>query len=106
MKPLSINSTQNLLVRLVRAAESVTIELFVAPEDSDIYLRMEQVMVGEWGPGALTESICGPTDDRIPSNDPAVGNDDTAQARLIIGSEEAGAVDLTNATGHAPGQTA
>ena len=52
---------------------SVKIDLFVAPEDRDVFLRMDNIMIGEWNIGAPTESICGPTDDRIPSNDPRAG---------------------------------
>ncbi|UCF65298.1 MAG: hypothetical protein JSW33_05570, partial [bacterium] len=53
--------------------EGVTVELYVAPGDKDVFLRMEQIMVGEWGPAAILESICGSSDDRIPSSDPAAG---------------------------------
>jgi len=52
---------------------SVKIDLFVATEDRDVFLRMDNIMIGEWNIGAPTESICGPTDDRIPSNDPRAG---------------------------------
>ncbi len=52
---------------------AVKLELYAVGSDRDIFLEMKEIMVGEWAPGALTESICGPTDDRIPSNDPATG---------------------------------
>jgi hypothetical protein len=34
---------------------------------------MQEVIVGEWQPGDIPESQCGPTDDRLPSDDPAAG---------------------------------
>ncbi len=53
--------------------DAVTLELYVAEGDQGVFVRMQEIMVGEWVQGPPLESICGPTDDRIPSNDPAVG---------------------------------
>ena len=52
---------------------AVSVELFVAPGDEGVFLSLDNIIVGEWANGSLLESICGPTDDRIPSNDPAAG---------------------------------
>ncbi len=51
----------------------VEIKLFVAPLDKQIFFETDEVMVGEWADGSLPESQCGPTDDRISSNQPATG---------------------------------
>lgn len=49
--------------------DAVEIQLHVGPSDLNVFLQLKEVFVGE--PPA--ESQCGPTDDRIPSNDPRVG---------------------------------
>jgi len=51
----------------------VELQLYVASLDNDVFLRMEEVTVGEWAPGEIPESQCGPLDDRVPSSDPAAG---------------------------------
>ncbi|NNF57946.1 MAG: PKD domain-containing protein [Rhodothermaceae bacterium] len=50
--------------------DAIEIELYVAPGDESVRVRMDQVVVGEHG---VPESQCGPVDDRTSSNDPAVG---------------------------------
>ncbi|MEE9448921.1 MAG: hypothetical protein V3V72_02630, partial [Ignavibacteriaceae bacterium] len=52
---------------------AVEISLFVAPLDNNIFFIVNEVVVGEWGVGNVIESICGPTDDRIASDQPATG---------------------------------
>jgi V8-like Glu-specific endopeptidase len=53
--------------------DKVQIELYVAPMDNNIYFNVQEVVVGDWATGSPIESICGTTDDRQASNDPAVG---------------------------------
>jgi V8-like Glu-specific endopeptidase len=50
---------------------SVEINLFAAPMDRQVFINVDEVMVGEWFAGDPFYSICGPTDDRIHSNQPA-----------------------------------
>ena len=50
--------------------DAVEVTLHVAPGDEGVFVRMDEVIVGEHG---APESQCGPTDDRQPSNDPKVG---------------------------------
>ena len=52
---------------------AVEIKLYVAPEDRGVFINLDEVIVGEWGSEDPIESICGPTDDRTPSNHPATG---------------------------------
>jgi len=52
---------------------AVELKLFVAPEDRGVFISVDEVILGEWGNEEPIESICGPTDDRIPSNHPATG---------------------------------
>ncbi|GAB4300445.1 MAG: hypothetical protein Kow0098_27840 [Ignavibacteriaceae bacterium] len=52
---------------------TVELELWVAPGDANIYVGVDEIMVGEYAGLANTESICGPTDDRISSNNPKTG---------------------------------
>ncbi len=52
--------------------DAVEVKLFVAPGEEDVFVRMEEVVVGDEPPSA-PESQCGPTDDRTPSNNPAAG---------------------------------
>ncbi|MFK7848540.1 MAG: PKD domain-containing protein [Rhodothermales bacterium] len=55
--------------------DAVRVELHVAPGDEDVYVSVNEVMVGDFGaPVSSTPlSQCGPVDDRIASTDPAVG---------------------------------
>jgi V8-like Glu-specific endopeptidase len=50
--------------------DAVEVALHVAPGDQGVFVRMEEVVVGEHG---APESQCGPTDDRQASNDPKAG---------------------------------
>ena len=52
--------------------DAVVIELHVAPGEDGIFFSISEITVGKQG-GVITESICGTTDDRVPSIDPAVG---------------------------------
>jgi V8-like Glu-specific endopeptidase len=49
----------------------VEIRLFLAPLDQQVFVNIDEVIVGEWYEPDPFYSICGPTDDRIPSNQPA-----------------------------------
>jgi len=49
----------------------VEIALYTAPYDQDIFFQVEEVVVGDWVNSFAIESQCGPTDDRISSNQPA-----------------------------------
>ena len=42
--------------------DALEVKLYVAPGDQDVFVRMEEIMVGKQGP-SLTQ--CGPTDDRV-----------------------------------------
>ncbi|MDR4505894.1 MAG: trypsin-like serine protease [Candidatus Scalindua sp.] len=63
--------------------EAVEIALVVGPGESGIFFRIEEITVGEWigngGPAdgssslLFQESICGSSDNRVSSEDPAVG---------------------------------
>jgi len=53
--------------------EAVEIQLFAAPFDNGIFVNINEVIVGDWYGGSPYSSICGPTDDRIFSNQPATG---------------------------------
>ncbi len=54
--------------------DGVRVELFVAAEDRDIFAFVDEVMVGEWLKNEDgIESICGTTDERIASDDSAIG---------------------------------
>ncbi len=53
--------------------EEVQIQLFAAPFDVNIFVNVNEVVVGEWATSSPYNSICGPTDDRIASNQPATG---------------------------------
>ncbi len=53
--------------------DAVEIQLFVAPLDNNIFFNIDEVIAGEWGTGSAIESICGPTDDRISSDQHATG---------------------------------
>jgi V8-like Glu-specific endopeptidase len=49
----------------------VEIELYVGAMDNNIFINVGEVVVGEWASSSPYETICGPTDDRIASDDPA-----------------------------------
>jgi V8-like Glu-specific endopeptidase len=49
----------------------VEIELYVGAMDNNIFINVDDVVVGDWASSSPYSSICGPTDDRIASNDPA-----------------------------------
>jgi hypothetical protein len=51
----------------------VLMELHVAPGEENIFVQIRELTVGEWTSETGTESICGATDDRAVSADPAVG---------------------------------
>lgn len=54
--------------------DAVEVELHVAPGETGIFIKIEEITVGEWvGEGAMIESICGATDDRVSSTDPREG---------------------------------
>jgi hypothetical protein len=53
--------------------DAVRLDLFVAYPDRNIFVKMNGLEVGEMAAGPMIRSQCGPTDDRISSNDPAVG---------------------------------
>ncbi|CAN5569243.1 hypothetical protein BH20VER3_BH20VER3_07150 [soil metagenome] len=50
--------------------DAVKVELHTAPADTNVFFRMNEVLVGG---GGLPETQCGPTDDRVPSTDPRAG---------------------------------
>ena len=50
--------------------DAVEIKLFVGSADKDVYLEIEDVVVGDWPVGV--KSICG-VDNRVSSNEPRVG---------------------------------
>lgn len=50
---------------------AVELKLFLAQTDRQVFIKINELIVGEWYQGDLTESQCGPTDDRILSNQPA-----------------------------------
>ncbi|MCP5117592.1 MAG: hypothetical protein GY953_42760, partial [bacterium] len=54
--------------------DAVQVRLFVGARDRGVQVSIEQVVVGEWGPGT-PETICG-VDDRIASSEPRVGRID------------------------------
>ncbi len=51
--------------------DAVKIELYAAPGDQNVSFSVDELVVGDGF--TPVESQCGPTDDRIPSTDPAVG---------------------------------
>lgn len=71
----------------------VKIELYVAPGQSGIYFEIDKVIVGDWvgktDGQELIVSICGPNDDRVSSDDPAVGRIITVGCTGWIVSNEA-----------------
>lgn len=63
--------------------DAVSVELNVAAEDEGVFYEIDEVMVGEWAtgqpsdgmssPNIAPDSVCGATDDRTASSNPAVG---------------------------------
>jgi hypothetical protein len=51
--------------------DAVEIQLYVGAGDEGIFVRTDEVFAGQWMPGDVPESQCGPNDDRVPSSDPA-----------------------------------
>ena len=53
---------------------AVELELYVAPGDTGVFVKIEEVTVGDYFRGGLRiESICGTVDDRVASTVPRVG---------------------------------
>lgn len=50
---------------------AVEIKLFLGQTDQEVFVKINEVVVGEWESGDVIESICGTTDERIASNQPA-----------------------------------
>ncbi len=50
---------------------AVEISLFIDPLDEQVYFNIDEVIAGEWTQGNPYFTICGTTDDRTPSNQPA-----------------------------------
>lgn len=55
---------------------SVLIEIVAAPGTMKNYLEIDKVMVGDLPTGPQTDTICGSTDDRVPSTNAATGRID------------------------------
>jgi len=53
--------------------QAVEIQLFAAPFDKDVFISIDEIIVGDWYGGSPYNTICGPTDDRIYSDHPASG---------------------------------
>ncbi len=51
--------------------DAVEVQLHVAPGDRDVSVTVDALVAGEDAAGPLSQ--CGPTDDRVPSTDPAAG---------------------------------
>jgi V8-like Glu-specific endopeptidase len=49
------------------------VELYVGAMDNNIYFKINEVVAGDWASPSPYSTICGPTDDRQLSNDPAAG---------------------------------
>ena len=50
---------------------AVEIKLFLAQTDRQVFIKIDEVIAGDWFQGDPAYSQCGPTDDRIASNQPA-----------------------------------
>jgi trimeric autotransporter adhesin len=50
---------------------AVELKLILAQTDRQVYIKIDEISIGEWYSGEVIESQCGPTDDRIASNQPA-----------------------------------
>jgi len=68
---ISINQWNNYSAFFNGSAVEIT--LFLALTDRQVFIKIDEIVVGEWYQGVLPESQCGPTDDRIASNQPATG---------------------------------
>jgi hypothetical protein len=61
--------------------DAVQVELHVAPQEQGIFFRVDEIIAGEWSGAApavpnadpVPSSICGSADNRVSSNDAAVG---------------------------------
>lgn len=53
--------------------DAVRIQLYVGGNDVGVFVNIEEVIVGEVPSGITPDTQCGPTDDRVPSNNPATG---------------------------------
>ncbi|MGH1364106.1 MAG: FlgD immunoglobulin-like domain containing protein [Calditrichia bacterium] len=53
--------------------DALLLELFVAQEDDNVFLQIDNVVVGEWGTDPIFLSQCGPVDDRIQDTEPWSG---------------------------------
>ena len=52
---------------------AVEIKLFLAPSDKQVFIHIDEIVVGEWAEGDPSFSICGTIDDRELSNQQATG---------------------------------
>ena len=77
---------------------AVTVQLFAGPGAGDNRIVVDAVTAGLYGP---PESICGPTDDRVPDNDPRVGRLGTGCTGWLINENETANEFLT--AGHCIG---
>ena len=50
---------------------AVEIKLFLAQTDRQVFIKIDEVIAGDWFQGDPAFSQCGPTDDRMASNQPA-----------------------------------
>lgn len=53
--------------------EAVEVKLHVGPNDAGVFVEINEIIVGDIPSGITPLTQCGPTDDRVPSNDPAAG---------------------------------
>ncbi|RMF54641.1 MAG: hypothetical protein D6746_14160, partial [Bacteroidetes bacterium] len=53
--------------------DAVEVVLHAAPGDRDVFFSLASLVVGEHAVGPVPYSQCGPTDDRVPSDNPAAG---------------------------------
>jgi V8-like Glu-specific endopeptidase len=51
----------------------VEIKLYAAPFDRNVFVHVNELVVGDWSGGTPYNTICGPSDDRIASDQPATG---------------------------------
>lgn len=50
---------------------AVEIKLFLSQKDVQVFIKIDEIIVGEWYNGSQSESICGTTDERTASTQPA-----------------------------------
>ncbi|MBI3949628.1 MAG: hypothetical protein HY314_04140 [Acidobacteria bacterium] len=67
LDPTSLEQWQNTSAYF--NGDALEIQLYVGPDDRGVFLQLKELAVGD----PPTESQCGPTDDRVPSNNPAAG---------------------------------